>query len=70
VRERVIVAATFWGVLLAVIAFIFWRLWKLAIVIEEQEAEEYQWREYIEYLHQSDPYQAQYWQQQFEERFK
>jgi len=64
------VAATVWLVLLAVIAFVFWRLWKLAITIEEQEAEEERWRRYIAYLHQSDPYQAMYWQQQFEERFK
>ena len=63
-------AVSTWLVLLAVIAFIFWRLWKLAISIEQQEAEEEQWLAWIDSLRSTDPYAAYYWQNEFDQRFR
>ena len=64
-----LVSWLFWGSALIVICFIFWRLWKYASKIEQLELEEEQWKNYLNWLWQTDPYQAQYYQQQFEEKY-
>lgn len=40
-----------------------------AAKIESLELEEKQWIAYVEYLWQYDPYQAQQWQEWFEQRY-
>ena len=59
----------FWLSALAAITIIFWRLWVFAGRIEDEEAEEQAWLEYIEQMWYYNPEWAQYYQQQFEERF-
>lgn len=64
-----VIAWSAWIGALAAIVLLFWWLWRFAERIEQAEYEEEQWREYINYLWQSDPAQAQYWQYEYERKF-
>lgn len=63
------IAWAFWFGCMGVVVLIFWALWRYADRIERLEEEEQQWLQYIEQLWYVDPYQAQYYQQLFENRF-
>lgn len=63
-------ALSSWALILAVIIGIFFWLWRFAAKIEALEQEEQQWRNYIEQLRQTDPYEAMRWELLFNEKFK
>jgi hypothetical protein len=56
-----------WLTILTIIALIFWWLWRFADRIEQEEAMENQWKQYIASVAQIDPYAAMAWQQYYEQ---
>lgn len=63
------IAWAFWIGALIIISVIFWRLWMYASRIETLEAEERQWLEYLDQMWLTDPYNYQYYQNLFEQKF-
>lgn len=63
------IAWSFWiTILIAIIGIFIW-LWRYASKIEEAEQEELAWREWIEQMKYSDPYNAWQYDRMFEEKF-
>jgi len=69
VDDVVAMAWAFWIGVIVGISLLFWWLWKFADRIEREEAEEQQWIAWLQQLWQYSPYEAQYWQSVFEEKF-
>ena len=63
------IAWVFWIGALIILSAIFWKLWTYATKIETLEAEEQQWMEYLDQMWLLDPYNYQYYHDQFEQKF-